>query len=100
SRTASQSAEAHAGDILAGTEINVGEIAYTGIRTITRTAYTDPFTALKSLANEFDLELNFRVEIEGNRIVRYADLVKRIGQWRGRYIEFGRDLETISRTEE
>ncbi|MCM3739243.1 hypothetical protein M3210_03060 [Oceanobacillus luteolus] len=99
-RTASQSAEAHAREILAGTEVQVGEVAHTGLRTITRENHTDPFSALKSLANEFDLELDFRVEIDGNNITRYADLVKRVGNWNGRYVTFGKDLQSIRRKEE
>ncbi|MCF3942219.1 phage tail spike protein [Oceanobacillus alkalisoli] len=80
--------------------MQVGEVAHTGLRTIVRENHTDPFSALKSLANTFDLELKFRIEIEGNRITRYADLVKRIGEWNGRYVEFGKDLQSIRRKEE
>ncbi|WP_188859892.1 phage tail spike protein, partial [Oceanobacillus indicireducens] len=96
--TPSQSPEAHMRDILEGTEVRVGEVAYTGnIRTITRENKTDPFSALKSLANEFDLELDFRIEVDRGKIVRYADLVEHIGEWRGRTVEFGHDLQTVSR---
>lgn len=99
--TTAQTAEAHARGILAGTEVEVGEVAYTGVRTIIRENYTDPFSALKSLAREFDLELDFRVEVDTNRITkRYADLVERVGEWRGRYAEFGKDLLGIRRIED
>ncbi len=96
--TASQSPEAHMRDILAGTEVRVGEVAYTGnIRTITRENPTDPFSALKILANTFDLELDFRIEVDRGTITRYADLVEHIGDWRGRTVEFGHDLQSVNR---
>lgn len=96
--TSSQTPEAHMREILAGTEVRVGEVAYTGnIRTITRENKTDPFSALKSLANEFDLELDFRIEVDRGTIIRYADLVEHIGEWRGRTVEFGYDLQSVSR---
>lgn len=99
-RTEAKSAEAHAHDILAGTEVRVGTVAHTGIRTIERDRHTDPFSALKSLATTFDLELDFRVEVLGNHITRYVDLVEQVGERRGRRVEFGKDLAGIRRIEE
>ncbi|MDY0395441.1 phage tail spike protein [Virgibacillus halophilus] len=55
---------------------------------------------LKTIAKEFELELNFRTETDGKRVIgRYVDLLERIGQWRGREVEFGKDLIGIRRNE-
>ena len=62
--------------------------------------HTDPFSLLKRIAKDFELELRFRVEHNGNRITgRFVDLLERIGEWRGREIEFGKDLDGIRRIE-
>jgi len=56
---------------------------------------------LKRLASEFDLEIHFRVETDGTKVVRrYVDLIKRIGTWNGREVEFGKDLIGIERKED
>src|SRR5690554_3742325 len=53
--------------------------------------HTDPFSLLKRIAKDFELELNFRVEHNGNRITgRFVDLLERIGEWRGREATFGK----------
>src|SRR5699024_5187062 len=91
----------HGNQALAGTEFESGEIAHTGLRTIEFENYTDPFQMIKTIANRFDLEYHFYVEIRYNKIVaRKVDLVDKIGEWRGRLVEFGRDLESIRRIEE
>lgn len=94
------SAESHAISALANTEWEVGTIAFEGVRTLTFDEHTNPYSYLKRIASEFNLELHFRVESNGNRIVRrYVDMVERIGAWRGREVEFGKDLEGIERKE-
>ncbi|MFA8439292.1 phage tail spike protein [Pueribacillus sp. YX66] len=62
--------------------------------------HTDPFSLLKRIAKDFELELRFRVEHNGNRITgRFVDLLERVGEWRGREATFGRDLDGIRRIE-
>ncbi|WP_077317569.1 phage tail spike protein [Virgibacillus proomii] len=97
----SQSASTAAATILRGTEWSVGLVESKGTRTFHIDKHTDPYSMLKRISTEFDLELNFRVETRGNKITgRYVDLVQRIGQWRGREIEFGKDLLSIRRIED
>ncbi|MDQ0254934.1 phage minor structural protein [Evansella vedderi] len=82
------------------TEWQAGTVTAAGTRTFNIERPTDPFAFLKRIAQEFSLELNFRVEIDGNRILgRYVDLLPRVGAWQGREVEFGRDLIGIKRTE-
>src|SRR5690606_19159402 len=94
--TASQ----HLGMALNGTELRPGIVEVSGSRTIHRNDFTNPFDYLKTLAREFEGELRFRIEHNGNRITgRFVDLLERIGEWRGREIEFGKDLDGIRRIE-
>ena len=82
------------------TEWRVGAIEGAGYRTLTIDTHTNPFAFLKRIAREFELELRFRVETDGNRVIgRYVDLLERVGKWRGREVEFGRDLIGIRRNE-
>ncbi|MBY0157266.1 phage tail protein [Cytobacillus firmus] len=84
-----------------GTEWRAGRLEGYGTRTINIEKHTDPYSLLKMIETEFKLELQFRIEIRSNRIVgRYVDLVQRIGEWRGREVEFGHDLIGIERNED
>jgi phage minor structural protein len=99
--TPAWTAKQHAEWALAGTEWEVGDVDFSGSRTLTIEQHTNPYSFLKRLASEFDLELHFRVEIDGTKVVRrYADLVERVGTWNGREVEFGKDLIGIERKED
>src|SRR5690606_24585840 len=77
-----------------------GIVEVSGTKTIHRDDFTNPFDYLKTLAREFEGELRFRIEHNGNRITgRFVDLLERVGEWRGREIEFGKDLDGIRRIE-
>src|SRR5699024_2464836 len=42
----------------------------------------------------------FRITHNGNQVTgRYVDLLERVGEWRGREVEFGKDLDSIRRIE-
>src|SRR5690606_19422479 len=85
---------------LSGTEWQPGQIVYAGIRSFTIEQHTDAYSFLKRIANEFDLELQFRIEIDGNKVIgRYVDMLERIGEWQGREVTFGKDLLGIKRRE-
>ncbi|KYD04272.1 hypothetical protein B4119_3344 [Parageobacillus caldoxylosilyticus] len=56
---------------------------------------------MKQIASEFNLELHFRVETDGNKVTRrYVDLIEHVGGWNGREVEFGKDLMGIERKED
>lgn len=62
---------------LAGTEWEIGNIEYAGFHTMTIDEFIDPLKLLKDTAALFDLEIEYRVEMLGSRIVgRYVDMVK------------------------
>lgn len=99
--TQAWSAQQHAEWALAGTEWQIGTVDFAGVRTLTIEQHTNPYSYLKRLSTEFDLELHFRVETDGNKVIRrYVDLVERVGMWRGREVEFGKDLLGIERKED
>lgn len=99
-KTSSESAEWHTNKALETTEWQVGNVDYAGLRTIEFDDYTNPYAYLKRIASEFELELNFYITSDGSTVTgRYVDLVDRIGMYRGRTVEFGRDLQSIRRIE-
>src|SRR5690625_4790860 len=78
----------------------IGIVEASGTRTMTIENHTSPYEFIKRIAREFEVELRFRVETDGQRITgRYIDFLERIGEWRGRQVEFGRDLDGIRRIE-
>lgn len=94
------SASQHAGRALNNTGWQIGIVEGKGTRKLTINNHTNPYEMLKRIAREFELELKFRIEHDGNKIIgRYVDLLERVGQWRGREVEFGKDLDGIRRVE-
>src|SRR5690625_3498664 len=88
------------GIALNNTGWQIGIVEATGTRTMTIENHTSPYEFIKRIAREFEVELRFRVETDGQRITgRYVDMLERIGEWRGRQVEFGRDLDGIRRIE-
>ncbi|MCM3618756.1 hypothetical protein M3936_14285 [Sutcliffiella horikoshii] len=85
---------------VSGTEWQPGVITFAGVRTFHIEAHTNPYVFLKRIANEFELELRFRIVIDGHKIIgRFVDLLPRLGQWSGREAEFGKDLIGMERVE-
>lgn len=83
-----------------GTEWVPGIIEVDAYRTFRVEKHKNPYSFLKTIANEFDAELRFRVATDGKKVTRrYVDLLERRGKWQGREVEFGRDLQSIKRTE-
>ncbi|MCU5519975.1 hypothetical protein OCA41_06585 [Bacillus cereus] len=83
-----------------GTKWQPGNIAYASFRTMTLDEFTDPLTLLKKTAALFNLELNYRVEVDGNRITGwFVDLVEKIGRVTRKEIELGKDLINVTRIE-
>ncbi|SEB15707.1 phage minor structural protein, N-terminal region [Thalassobacillus cyri] len=94
------SAEGHASVALANTEWEPGNIIFNGVRTLKFDNHSNPYAYLKKVASELNLELDFRIEHSNGIITgRYVDMVERIGTWRGRTAELGRDLLELSRKE-
>ncbi|MGJ9381815.1 phage tail spike protein [Salipaludibacillus sp. CF4.18] len=87
-------------NVLIGTEWQRGYMEYAGIRSITFENYTNPFSALKKIAREFGLELRFRVETDGNKIIgRFVDLIPIRRVFNGKEITVGKDLIGVKRSE-
>ncbi|MCJ7987875.1 phage tail protein [Priestia sp. OVL9] len=83
--------------VLNGTEWQLGVTDYSGIRQITF-EYMNAYDAILQVKETFGCEISFRIEIDGNQIVkRYVDLVTRLGKFDGKEITFGKDLSGIRR---
>jgi phage minor structural protein len=86
---------------LEGTEWTPGIIEYTGINTITIEDYTNPLALLKIIASTFGLEISYRLEINGNKVIgRYVDMRKQIAGFEGKEITFAKDLSGVKRKED
>jgi phage minor structural protein len=86
---------------LEGTEWTAGDIEYADIRTITIEEYTNPLALLKVIAAEFGLEIGYRVEVSGNKIIgRYVDMKEQIAGFAGKEIVFAKDLVGVIRKED
>lgn len=86
--------------VITGTEWERGVIESDGVRKVEFENYTNPYDALKKIASTFEVELRFRIEIQDHRIVgRFVDFIKKLGEYRGKEIEFGKDLIGVKRIE-
>ncbi|QWH07660.1 phage tail spike protein [Bacillus mycoides] len=84
---------------LLGTKWKKGNIPYESFRSMTIDEFIDPLSFLKKIASLFELEIQYRIEVVGNRIERYVDMMKKRGQDTGKTIELGKDLIGIKRIE-
>ncbi|ABC40414.1 putative minor structural protein [Bacillus phage Gamma isolate d'Herelle] len=85
---------------LLGMKWKRGITEYAGFHTMTIDEYIDPLTFLKKIASLFKLEIRYRVEIKGSRIIGwYVDMIQKRGHDTGKEIELGKDLVGVTRIE-
>ncbi len=85
---------------LVGTGWQRGITEYAGIRKVTIEGYQDPYQTLKQLASLYDLEIRFRIEVDGSRIIgRYVDMLKKRGEDTKKETRIGKDLIGVERIE-
>ncbi|OJE29674.1 peptidase S74 [Bacillus thuringiensis] len=85
---------------LKGTKWKIGKTEHDGAHSMVIEEFTDPLDLLKKIAASFELELQYRAEVVGSKIVgRYVDMVKRRGRDTRKEITFGKDLIGIKRIE-
>ncbi|MEB9905420.1 phage tail spike protein [Bacillus anthracis] len=85
---------------LLGMKWQRGITEYAGFHTMTIDEYMDPLTFLKKIASLFKLEIRYRVEIKGSKIIGwYVDMIQKRGNDTGKEIELGKDLVGITRIE-
>ncbi|AJG58926.1 phage tail protein [Bacillus cereus] len=99
-RIESKTAYEFAALALSGTKWKIGTIEYTGFHTMTIDEFINPLKLLKDTASLFNLEIEYRVEMIGSRIVgRYVDMVTKRGRETGKEVTIGKDLKGIVRKE-
>ncbi|MED4234399.1 phage tail spike protein [Priestia megaterium] len=85
--------------VLNGTEWEMGVTDNENIRKISFD-FSDPYESIQLVATTFSRELDFRVEIDGNRIIRrVVDMLEQVGEFKGKEVEFGKDLLNLVRKE-
>ncbi|MGN4872555.1 phage tail spike protein [Bacillus cereus group sp. MYBK120-1] len=85
---------------LKGTKWKIGKTEHDGAHSMVIEEFTDPLDLLKKIAASFELEIQYRAEVVGSKIVgRYVDMVKRRGRDTRKEITFGKDLIGIKRIE-
>jgi phage minor structural protein len=85
---------------LQGTRWKRGITEFAGARDIKITEYITALAFLNKIASEFNVQLRFRVEIDGNQIVgRYVDALLTEDVFDGKEITFGKDVIGIRRIE-
>lgn len=78
---------------LDGLDWKAGEILLKGVQTLEFTDHLGGFEFLKRIATAFDVELVFRIEVKGNRVIgRYVDMVESIGADSGKEFIDTKDL--------
>ncbi|MGG1136438.1 phage tail spike protein [Bacillus mycoides] len=85
---------------LAGTKWRRGKTVYSSFSSMTIDEFIDPLSLLKKIASLFNLEIQYRAEVVGSKIVaRYVDMVERRGNDTGKEVTLGKDLIGIKRIE-
>ncbi|AXY06534.1 peptidase S74 [Bacillus thuringiensis LM1212] len=85
---------------LLGMKWQRGITEYAGFHTMTIDEYIDPLTFLMKIASLFKLEIRYRVEVKGSKIIGwYVDMIQKRGYDTGKEIELGKDLVGITRIE-
>lgn len=84
---------------LTGTGWELGEVEYTGFRTISWTSYNNPYEILKILQTRFESQLDFTIETRGNKVTkRLVHLRQPKELFNGKEIRRGKDLTDLVRT--
>lgn len=86
-------------NILQDTNWNVGYVDSNLTKTLSLDIEEkEVYSIIQEYLYDFEAEIDFRVEIKGNRIVgRYIDVYSKRGRNNGRRLEINRDIKSISR---
>ncbi|MEM5633816.1 phage tail spike protein [Bacillus cereus] len=85
---------------LKGTKWTIGKTEHDGVHSMVIEEFTDPLDLLKKIAASFELEIQYRAEVVGSKIVgRHVDMVRKRGRDTRKEVTFGKDLIGIKRIE-
>lgn len=91
--------EQYAIEALQGTGIQLDKVDYGSSKSRNFEKHLGAYSFLKRVAELYERELRFRVEVSGNRIIgRFVDLVERIGMDKRQEIVAGENMIGIERT--
>ena len=86
--------------ILQGTDWTAGDMPELGNKIVKFETHIDALSAIRQIAELYGAEINFRVEIESNKIVgRYVDFAEKVGDETWKEIVLGKDLIGVKRKE-
>jgi phage minor structural protein len=86
--------------VLQGTDWSLGDAPRMGIKTVAWENHIDALEALREVADLYKVEIKFRIEISGNKIVkRSVDFAEKIGDETKKEIVLGKDLIGVKRKE-
>lgn len=68
---------------LTGTEWNVGDVEFAGIQPYEVKKHIGVYSAIREMADFFNLQIRFRIEFEDNQIKRYVDMAFSFGEFKG-----------------
>ncbi|WP_427036651.1 phage tail spike protein [Cytobacillus pseudoceanisediminis] len=93
-----QTVRTAASTVLGGLPWQVGITDHSEVNTWSIEKHLDAYSALKEIASLFEMELRFRVTVDGDIVTgRYVDFIERQGINRGKEIVLGKDLTGITR---
>ncbi|MED2063893.1 phage tail spike protein [Bacillus thuringiensis] len=85
---------------LKGAKWKIGKTEHDGAHSMVIEEFTNPLDLLKKIAASFELEIQYRAEVVGSKIVgRYVDMVQKRGRDTRKEVTFGKDLIGIKRIE-
>jgi len=82
---------------LNGTDYQVGQVDFAGVEDVVSTEYMTPLAVLQLLKSTYNCVLRFRIEFEGNKIVRFVDFLLPSDAFSGKRLVFGKDILDIER---
>lgn len=86
-------------EVLRDTDWVTGDCDYGGVRTNSWTSVRTPYEMISQLETSHELESDFEIIIEGNEVVeRRVNMKKPNSLFKGKEIEYGKDLTEMKRT--
>lgn len=70
-------------DFLSDTEWLVGNVEFAGIQPYSQTKYLGVYSAIREMADFFNVKIKFRIELVNGKVFRYVDIARDFGEFNG-----------------